>query len=83
MIVHYGGPHENMIKGGNFLNPQWIITFSHLLICSLLSVDTEFLMQKKGKQGETEIQIGIQQKHELFQTFLVEVVNTYVRLGCQ
>ena len=43
----------------------------------------EFLMQKKGKQGETEIQIGIQQKHELFQTFLVEVVNTYVRLGCQ
>lgn len=40
-------------------------------------------MQKKGKQGETEIQIGIQQKHELFQTFLVEVVNTYVRLGCQ
>ena len=40
-------------------------------------------MQKKGKQGETEIQFGIQQKRELFQTFLVEVVNTYVRLGCQ
>ena len=38
---------KNMIKGGNFLNPPWIITFSHLLICSLLSVDTEFLMQKK------------------------------------
>ena len=52
---------------------------------SFLLVQFRISMQKK-EGVETEIQIGmyncIQQKNELFETFLLEVVNMYVRLEC-
>ena len=81
--VHNGSPHEKHVKGGNFLSPHWIITFSHLLICTLLPVDFGNFRCKKREGSQQKSKLGcIQQKNELFETFLLEVVNMYVRLEC-